>query len=194
MKRRTLVAGLGSLSASIHLAVGSGAFTSVSAERRVEVDIEGDNDAFLGLKQLGGGTDTIYGRSVEGGPSEQVAFSFPGSGELSENPDLGLGTDSVYEFDRDSGESDDTAPTEGLLRITNQGTQPVEVYSKHKTDSELEIELYDVTDPDETALRDDLPTLRIGGNIDVGFRIRTFGADVDEFDETLTIVAKAPDK
>lgn len=69
----------------------------------------------------------------------------------------------------------------------------MEVYSKHETDSELEIELYDETDPDETALRDEPAELNVGESVDVGFRIRTFGADVDTFDETLTIVADQPD-
>ncbi|GAA0287742.1 hypothetical protein [Halobacterium noricense] len=194
MKRRTLVAGLGSLTASSVLAVGAGAFTSVSATRRVTVQTSGDNDALLGLKQLGDGTRTVYGRSVEGGSPEQVAFSFPGTGELASGSDLGLGTDSVYEFDRDAGESDDSHPTEGLLRIINQGTQPVMVHSEHNTESALEIELYDVTDADETALRDNHPVLDSGSYVDVGFRIRTHGASPGEFDETLTIVADHPDE
>ncbi|TKX63365.1 hypothetical protein [Halorubrum sp. GN12_10-3_MGM] len=190
MNRRTIIAGLGSLTASSMLAVGTGAFTSVSAERRLTVETAGDNNALLRLKQLGDGSEVFRARSLEGGSPEQVGFSFPGTGELDENPDLGLGPDSVYEFDRDSGESDDPAPTEGLLRIENQGTQPVEIYSNHETDSELEIELYDVSDADRAALRDDPANLDVGDSVDVGFRIRTFGTDVGTFEETLTIVAE----
>lgn len=190
MKRRRFIVGLGGLAAGSSLTLGTGAFTSTSAERRLEVSTEGDNDALLKLKELGSGW-----RSVEdGGDPQKVEFSFPEGAEWRD--DLGLGTDSVYEFDRDVDESDDDddGPTEGLLRIENQGTQTVAVHSEHETDSELEIELYDVIDDDETALRDDPAELGVGEHVDVGFRIRTFGADTGTFDETLTIVAEATDE
>lgn len=185
MKRRTLIASFGGLTAGSVFAVGSGAFTSVRTERSVTVETANDNDARLRFKQLGDGK-----RSVEDGTPERVEFSFPGLEERLDNPGLGLGPNSVYEFDRDAGESDDTDPVEGLMRIENQGTQPVEVYSKHATGSELEIELYDVTDSNETALRDDPVTLAVGEYVDVGFRIRTFDTESETFDETLTIIAE----
>lgn len=186
MKRRRFIVGLGGLAAGTSVTLGTGAFTSTSADRRLEVETAGDNEALLKLEQVGGGE-----RSDEDWTPEKVGFSFPGDEEFREDPDLGLGADSVYEFDRDYRESDTENPTEGLLRITNQGTQAVKVYSEHETDSELEVELYDVTDPDKVALRDDPANLGVGDPIKVGFRIRTFGADVDSFDETLTIVAEA---
>ena len=193
MNRRTLIAGLGSLTASSVFTMGTGAFTSVSADRRLTVETAGDNNALLKLKQLGDGTG-YGGRSIENGTPEQVMFSFPGTGELDENLNFGLGVDSVYEFDRDSGESDDPDPTEGLLRITNQGSQLVEVYSEDTTPSDIDVELYDVADQDDTALRDRPAELDVGEFVDVGFRIRTFGADKDTFEETLTIVADQPDE
>lgn len=186
MKRRQLITAIGGLAAGTSLTLGSGAFTSVSADRGLEVETVGDNDALLRLKQLGAG-----GRSIEDGSSEKVKFRFPSFGERLDG--LGLGSDSVYEFDRDSKESDESNPDEGLLRISNQGTQLVQVYSQFETDSELEVEIYDVTDPDETALRDDPVELSTGAHVDVGFRIRTFGAETGRFNETLTIVADQPD-
>ena len=186
MNRRTLIATLGSLTAGSAFAVGSGAFTSASTERSMTVKTVDDNDALLGLEELGEGE-----RSKEDGGV--VKFSFPSYGELRGNSDLGLGTDSVYEFDRDADESGKINPTKGLLRISNQGTQSVEIYSQYQTSSELEIELYDVTDTDRTALRNEPAVLSTGDSVDVGFRIRTFGADVDTtYDETLIIVAEAP--
>jgi hypothetical protein len=193
MKRRTVIAGLGSLAASGTFAVGSGAFTTVSAERTVVVETSADNDALLGLRQRGDGAGSSGGRSDEGGTPGEVYFNFPGSSRQVNDPDIGLGTDSVYEFDQDSGEAGNASSTRGLLRITNQGTQRVTVYSQFETDTELEIELYDVTDPDRTALRDDPVELAVGDHVDVGFRIRTFGATTDKFSETLTIVADQPD-
>ncbi|WP_336038249.1 hypothetical protein [Halobacterium yunchengense] len=188
MKRRTFLAGLGATAAGSSAVLGTGAFTSVSADRRLQVEVASDDDALLALTQLGSGF-----RSAEDGTPEKVEFSFPSMEEQVDDHGLGLGADSVYEFDRDADESSTEEPTEGLLRIENQGTQPVTVYSEHQTDSELEVELYDVEDDDETALRDDPALLDVGESVDVGFRIRTVGADVGEFEETLTIVADQPD-
>lgn len=186
MKRRSFLSAVGAFAGASGLAVGSGAFNFANVERSVSVSVADDNAAFLALTQLGDGK-----RSIEDDTPEQVEFSFPGLDERLDDPDFGLGTDSVYEFDRDADESQKSNPAEGLLRIENRGTQTVEVYSEHETDSELEIELFDVTDSGKTPLRDDPAELDVGESVDVGFRIRTFGADVDTFHESVTIVAEA---
>lgn len=189
MKRRALITGLGGLTASGTLVLGTGAFTSTSANRTVSVSVAQDDQAVLALDDRGDGTGFGgAGRSIENS-DDQVEFTFPGVGRSSEDGDLGLGVDSTYEF------SDDTDASEsGLLGITNQGTQPVVVYSRHETDSELEIELYDASNPDRTALRIEQPELPVGQGINVGFRIRTSGAVPGTFDETLTIIAEATDE
>lgn len=191
MKRRTLLAGLASTSAASSMLVGSGAFTSVSADRRVNVEVAADNLALLTLSERGEGAEENGGRSSMGGGT--VSFNFPGVGQQLDKPNLGLGTDSVYEFDQDGGAADEPNPDNGLLRIKNQGTQSVTVHSEFPDDSQISVELYDVTDPDKTALRDEAAELDVGDSIDVGFRIRTFDADADTFEETLTIVADQPD-
>ncbi|WP_436903003.1 hypothetical protein [Halovenus halobia] len=186
MKRRTLIAGVGSVLASGTLALSSGAFSSVRADRRVTVSAAEDDDALLNLNSLGDGRGLGgNGRSIENSDG-QVEFFFPGIGLQNDDDSLGLGTDSVYEFDRDSA----AGAEEGLLRITNQGTQELGVWSLHETESEIGIELYDVTDPQRTALRDRPASLGVGERLDVGFRIRTFDAEISSFDETLTIVAE----
>lgn len=192
MKRRTLIAAFGGLTASSVFAVGSGAFTSVEAARTVTVKTADDNDALLALSELGEGSGRIGGRSNKGG--DTVSFSFPGVDRRLSDPELGLGVDSVYEFTQDSGESDTAAPTQGLARITNQGTQPAEVYSTHEVDHGIEVELFDATDPDRTALRQAPAELTVGDHVDIGVRIRTLDADVGEFQETLTLVADQPDE
>jgi hypothetical protein len=192
MRRRRFIVGLSGLAGGASLILGTGAFSSVSAERRIFVQTAGDNDALLSLSELGEGSSFIGGRSIEnGGPKEKVAFSFPGTGKRIADPDLGLGIGSIYKFDRDSGESGDSSPTEGLLRIENQGTQPVEIYSEHETSSEIEIEIYDVDTSDDSALRESPVTLTVGEFVDVGFRLRTFDANPGTFEETLTIIAEA---
>jgi hypothetical protein len=49
MKRRSVLASMGAFTASGSLVMGSGAFTSAEAERDVDVDVVGDENAFLGL-------------------------------------------------------------------------------------------------------------------------------------------------
>lgn len=191
MKRRTLLAGIASASTAGTMVVGSGAFTSVSADRQLNVEIADDNRALLAISERGEGAGGALGRSNKGG--DKVTFSFPGRSRQFDNPDLGLGTDSVYEFTQDAGEAGNGSPEKGLARIENRGTQPVIVYSTFQTSSELEIELFNVEDPDQTALRDEPEELSSGDYVDVGFRIRTHDADIGRFDETLTIVAEQPD-
>jgi hypothetical protein len=188
MNRRTFITAVGAAAAGGSALIGTGAFTSVSASRTVTVETADDNEAFLALEELGEGEGIASGRSVKDG--DVLAFSFPGTGERLDDPDLGLGVDSVYEFTQDSAEANESLSEEGLARITNQGTQPVAVYSQFSTDSALEIELFDVTSSDRTAFRDAPPELAVGEHVDVGFRIRTFDAEINEFDETLTIVAE----
>jgi hypothetical protein len=156
----------------------------------LEVEVADDNEALLTLYELGEGAEANGGRSLKGGNT--VFFSFPGVGRKMDDPDLGLGSDSVYEFDQDGGEADETEPESGLLRIENMGTQSVAVYSEFPTDSEIDVSLYDVTSSDKTALRNDPTMLDVGESVDVGFRIRTSGADTGEFEETMTIVADQP--
>jgi hypothetical protein len=191
MKRRTVLTGLSGLIAAATATIGSGAFANVSVERKATIRVADDNDAFLALSQLGGGRYSVGGRSIENGSPEVVQLSFPGVGERLNDPELGLGVDSAYVFERDSGESGSGA-TEGLLRIGNQGTQTVEVTAEHTTGSELEIELYDVTDLDRAALEDEPVELAVGDAVDVGVRIRTFKADLGTFNETITIAAEVP--
>lgn len=192
MKRRTLLAGVGSLTAASSMVLGSGAFTNVSAARTVNVELADDNQSLLALHERGEARYAEGGRSNKGG--DTLSFSFPGVGERINDPDTGLGVDSVYEFTQDSGEASKQDPEQGLARIQNQGTQPVEVYSAHETNSDLEIELFDVTDSDWTALRDDPVELTVGAEVHIGVRIRTQNGSTGEFDETLTIIADQPDE
>jgi len=180
MNRREFITGLGVTGVAGSF-VGTGAFTATTADRELSVEVTGDDSASLTLRELGNG-----GRSAENGP--EVEFNFPVIG----GSDTGIGSNSVYEFDRDASEAGQNNPTLGLLRIENHGTQSVKVYSTHSTDSSLQVELYDVTDPDRLALSDDPAVLNVGESVDVGFRIRTYGTAIGTYHETIEIVAQAP--
>ena len=173
MKRRSLLAGLGTLAGAGGLTFGTGAFTSVSAERSVSVAVARDYRAFLrlepnvdeGIGDVRSGRSSTDGRGVE--------FDLPGIDD-GENPDAdGVAPDSVYEF-------------HDLLKVSNQGTQPITVWSEYD-DSDFQ-ELALVTDAGR--LSESPPTLDVGESIDVGLYIDTHGTDTGEYDETLMIVAE----
>lgn len=180
IKRRTLLVGVSSITVGICTVMGSSAFSRTKADRTVSVEVADDEDAYLALDQNGGGA-----RSYEDGDPEKIKFVFPGHDE--ESGADGLGLDSVYEFDADAKESG----RDGLFEIRNNGTETVEVYGQHVTDSALTINLYDVDDENrELVTRSDSKTLEPDTGFDAGLRIETFGASIGEFDETLTIVAE----
>ena len=105
--RRKFLAGLGALASGSAAAVGTGAFTSVSANRDLEVQVADDNSALLGIDDIDGSPNSAY---VDvNGNSVSIDIS-------STNGGVGL---------------NDNATTKilDLLKITNQGTQNVYVWA-----------------------------------------------------------------
>jgi hypothetical protein len=176
MRRRRYLAGVGGLVATGSIALGTGAFTSVEAERSVSIALADDDSAFLRMEPLtkDGIDGDPTGRSRTYG--ETVSFSVPGTGPGEISGAEGVGLDSTYQF-------------HDLVSISNQGTQPVELYSTYDGSNLADLALVN----DGGVLRDDPPTLSVGGSIDVGLYIDTHGSSIGEFDETLTIVADQPD-
>ena len=67
MNRRKFTIGIGSLAAGSAAAIGTGAFTSVEADRGVEIDVVGDAKAFVSLDG-----DGEYVSEVEGEDTLEV--------------------------------------------------------------------------------------------------------------------------
>ena len=184
MKRRQFVLGLGTIAASGAAAVGSGAFTSVEADRTISVETAQDSDAFLKL-------DTP-GKAERSSSGDLVEFEFPSLAEQVEddvNPQnpQGLGSDSVYRF------ASDVDGSNGLLKITNSGTQPVDVFAEQETSGDVpEVDIFNVETGDLLTPESPFEDLEVGEEtLRVGFQIDTFGVDVDSYDIALTIVADA---
>ena len=187
MKRRQFALGLGTIAAGSAAAVGSGAFTSVEADRTISAEVEQDSDAFLELDALGA--------TERSSAADQVEFEFPslaeqteGEGVNEQNPQ-GLGSDSVYRFESDVEGSD------GLLEITNSGTQPVDVFAEQQTTGDVpKVDIFDIDSEDESdglLTADDPANLEVGDELHVGFQIDTFGVDVASYEIVLTIIADA---
>jgi hypothetical protein len=106
--RRKFLAGLGALASGSAAAVGTGAFTSVSANRTLSVETAGDVDAYLGLD-----ASVSPHANQSGGPME---FQFDGSSEAASGQGLNQNADTTFT---------------DVLRIENQGTEPfrLQLYS-----------------------------------------------------------------
>jgi len=174
MRRRRFLAGVGTLVGAGSAALGTGAFTSVEAERSVSIAVAKDYRAFLRMDPIGdeGIDGDNTGRSMVNGRA--VRFEIPGD-ESGENPDAdGVGLDSVYRF-------------HDLVTVSNQGTQPIELYSTYSGGGLGDLAL---VDGDGDVLRNSPPTLDVGGSVDVGLYVDTHGSSVGTFEETLTVVGE----
>ena len=187
MKRRNLIAGLGGLAASSGLLVGTGAFTSVNATRSVSVSTAEDDSAYLKLTERGSGARSL----IDG---DKLSFTIPGTFDddypsgVGTDPE-GVGSDSVYRFSGDAAHNED-----GLFGISNQGTQPVEIYSTQATTSGVpSVTIYDVGSGDLLTESSPSAPLGTGEQLLCGLEIDTHGVDTAEYDVTLTINAVAPD-
>ena len=173
MRRRRLLASVGGFAVAGSAVLGTGAFTSVEAERSVSIAVADDNRAFLRLEPISrdGINQKLTQRSYSAG--ESVGFEIPGNGNGENSDAEGVGVDSVYEFHE-------------LLKVHNQGTQPIQLNSTYDGDNLADLALVN----DDGVLGDDPPTLSVGASINVGLSIDTHGSEIGEFDETLTIVAE----
>lgn len=114
MRRRRLLQMAGLVAGGGTLTFGSGAFTSVSAQRSVDVAVVDDNDAYLKFDAT-----SEYVRAT--GASDQIRFYIPGlapeTGPDGDVPDgAGVNPGSTYTF-------------ANLFDITNQGADSIEVFS-----------------------------------------------------------------
>jgi endonuclease YncB( thermonuclease family) len=164
MRRRTLL-GLGA-AASGGLVFGTGAFTTVSAQRSVSVSTTGDGDALLTLRP---GEENGAFVETDGGTA-RVDFAQGGLGG-------GVGTDSRYTFD-------DT------LRVQNRGTQSVFLSTEVDDSSLGDGSLHLFTEsPDTPLTAANAVELETGAVVPVGLFVDTTGLETDEFDVDVTIEA-----
>jgi hypothetical protein len=109
MQRRKFLIGAGSLAAGGAAALGSGAFTSVEADRAIEVDTADDADAFLTIEADSTPNANEY-VDTSGGT---VALDFTNT------------NNSGYAGGGSGVNANSTTVFDDLLNITNQGTQTV---------------------------------------------------------------------
>ena len=169
MERRKFMIGLGALATGSAAAVGTGAFTSVEADRQVDVTVEDDADAYLGLQN--GPNDTYF----EGEENGAAALDFSESG----NDGSGVNPNAETEFD-------------SVFQIVNQGTQEVTV--SLSGDDDIAAGEDDASELDEGEIGIALAsngTIGTGDDpVDVNVAVNT-GNDTNDLSGTLTISADA---
>jgi len=101
MERRKFVIGMGSLAAGGAAAVGTGAFGSVEADRTVNVNVAGDESAYLGLS-----AKSDYAQVTDG----QLELNFNNNN----NGGDGVNEDAVSTFD-------------GVFQMTNNGPNDLDI-------------------------------------------------------------------
>ncbi|WP_082238260.1 DUF1102 domain-containing protein [Halorubrum tebenquichense] len=181
MERRKFVVGLGALASGSAAAVGTGAFTSVTATRDIDVEVADDASAYLRLEGTGGANSDYVTDDGNGG-TLAISLASGNSSEVSGGGD-GVNPDAVTQID-------------DLFTIENQGTQEVNVsISKTGDNSGLvsfypEGEAYDGNSLSGTDL-----TLSAGTGSDIWVEVDTEGAsnlsDGDELLDSVTFTAEA---
>lgn len=152
--------------------IGTGAFTSVSAQRRVEIAVADDDSAYLGLN----GT-AENGRVSDVGNPDEVVFAIPSAQE--DTIGDGVGQNSVYEF-------------ADLLNVRNQGNDTVLVWSESTPSGP--INSVSLTSPNGVLdSKKDSIELEPGERFPVGLQIETGTADETGQNSTsVTIRAEVP--
>ncbi|QRV13594.1 hypothetical protein JMJ58_11540 [Haloterrigena salifodinae] len=113
MERRNFVLSIGTLAAGGGLALGTGAFSSVQAERDVAVTVSEDASAYLGI-QPGDGPNGNY---VDTTDSDALAINLTG-----DNDNVGDGIAGGQGLNANA-----VTGIEDIFQIQNQGTQEVEL-------------------------------------------------------------------
>lgn len=175
MRRRRFIIALGGIAGTGSLIGGSGAFNYTNVRRKVLIASVGDAASFLSMKPL---SDSGINRKETGRSYSlrdgRVAFSIPG-GYKGENAGAeGVGKDSIYEF------SD-------LLKISNQGSHQVKVQSEHDGKTFTDIALV----RNGELLRNNPPSIEVGGSISVGLYIDSHGSEIGKYHETLKIIGES---
>lgn len=127
MKRRTLIAAVGTLGTA-GAAIGTGAFTSVEAERSVTVNIAEEDTGLLALEPRE--DDEGFFVIAPERNRNRLRFDFDNAMNVVDEAE-GIGSNSVYRFDR-------------LFDVTNQGAQTVYFESSFGAIDDLDVDLDDI--------------------------------------------------
>ncbi|MHC3437559.1 hypothetical protein ACYJ1Y_05500 [Natrialbaceae archaeon A-gly3] len=184
MNRRNVLIGLGTIVAGGGAALGTGAFSTVEAERDVSVEVADDADAFLSI-EVHEDRDTGDGFVVENSDGQRTIVEFDFSGDTD---DEGLNDEARTDF-------------HNLVTITNNGTNDVTLDIEARADDGTEVtgladDAFVPYEGDNPTNEIDEETLTVEGSdtdpdIDVGFRFDTTVGNADTVENIGTILITA---
>ena len=140
MQRRNFLIGAAGTAIGGSALVGSGAFSSVEADRGVTVAVADDNDAYLGLEAVR--DDIISDDGDDGQLTLDLGSQTTNEDAEHDGQGEGFNREAITEID-------------GVFRITNQGTETVDLEIENDVDG-LETTLQDPNDrgPGDSTLVD----------------------------------------
>lgn len=180
MKRRSLLATFGVAAAGT--AIGTGAFTSVEAERSVSVNIADEDEALLAMEPID--NDIAQDRD-----RNEIRLDF---NDVLDTNGRGPGSESEYQFDR-------------IFEVRNQGTQTVYFetdFEQTQGDPDLDEIGFYVEQSSEFLLDGDTAVLELetGDAAALGTKVETFGVDPEldnqeefDFDATISVGDEQPE-
>lgn len=177
MNRRQFIASVGGLATVGSGVISSGAFSTVSAERNVSINVETDNNAYLTL--IGVSADFTGGN----GDAGVEGFKFnndvsPADGGTFDETGEGVGANSIYEFT-------------DLLEVQNRGTDPIVIFGRHTGDKLDSLELIGGENDKQNPLTRSHPSDTIespGGSIRVGLQMEIGDISPQEVETEISIV------
>ncbi len=174
MQRRKFVIGMGALASGAAAVVGTGAFSSVSATRNVDVEVADDASAYLRLQGTGGNNSDYVIDDGDGGTLE-IDLSASNSEDVSGGGE-GVNPDAVTEIDN-------------VFTVENQGTQEVEVSISKSGDND-DLVTFHPSNGDYTAnsLSSSAVTLEPGDSTPVSIKVDTEGETLSDGTELLDSV------
>ncbi|WP_128904681.1 DUF1102 domain-containing protein [Halorubrum amylolyticum] len=173
MERRKFVIGLGALASGSAAAVGTGAFTSVTATRDIDVEVADDASAYLRLQGTGGANSDYVTDDGDGG-TLAISLDSGNSSDVGDGGGEGVNPDAVTKIDN-------------LFDIENQGTQEVDV-SITKTGDNSDLVTFHPGGYSNSALSSSAKTLGTGGDTAIYVKVDTEDEGVSDGDELLDSV------
>ena len=178
MRRRKLMIGLGALTAGGSAAFGTEAFTSVEAQRNVDVTVAGDQNAFVAIEPLSGDNARKYVDDSGTAVKLELDGNSGGTGN-------GVSQNAITQI-------------EDLFRVVNQGSQPSSVYFEDSSDA-VTFRVTRSTDTSTTGSKgqsldgaNNSVELAVGEQVVVGMTVDTMNSDVSgNFLDSVTLYADA---
>lgn len=164
MKRRKFIGGVGAIAVGGAAFIGTGAFTSVQADRNVSVAVANDADAFLQLAPCEGSTNGDY---VTGADTGIMTLDLSGSNGNVAGDGLNSESETIIH---------------DVFQIANQGTQTVGVWldidSIDNGNNNPAVALYQGDDLNSPIMGEtNAVCLDPGDTVCVGLVARTYGLD-----------------